>query len=192
MNKIGLLATLLAIALALPMEAAAKGRIRSSHGHSSADAHPHHSSDTHVSEGGSGFVRNAVARSQRPNEAQGASNGYAASGAPAASEDDANLRRIRAEKEAARAKRDAEALAAQKLQQEADMEKRRQQAEQAAINAAEEQKRKEAETKAKNRELALLERQKRQAAWEARCQIKAVMSDEEIATCKEVWGSTAR
>ncbi len=191
MNKLGLLATLLAIALALPMEAAAKGRIRSSHGHSSADAHPHQSADAHASESGSGIVRNAVARSQRPNETQGASDGYAVPSGSATSEDDANLRRIRAEKEAARAKRDTEALAAQKLQQEADQEKRRQQAEQAAINAAEEQKRKEAETKAKNRELALQERQKRQAAWEARCQIKSVMSDEEIATCKEVWSRPA-
>ena len=191
MNKIGLLATLLAIALALPMEATAKGRIRSSHGHSASDSHAHHSTETHASEGGSGIVRNAIARSQHTNENQGAANGYSTPGAQAANDDDPNLRRIRAEKEAARAKRDAEALAAQKLQQEADIEKRRQQAEQAAINAAEEQKRKDAEAKIKNRELALQERQKRQAAWEARCQIKAVMSDDEIATCKEVWSRPA-
>ena len=36
-------------------------------------------------------------------------------------------------------------------------------------------------------ELAQLERQQRQAAWEARCQIKPVMTDEEIANCKKVW-----
>ena len=58
--------------------------------------------------------------------------------------------------------------------------------EQAAIVAADEKKRLDEQAKVKNRELAMLDRQKRQAAWEARCDIKPVMSDEEIATCKEV------
>ena len=170
----------------------AKGRIRSAHA-SSGDAHAHHATETHISDSGtgSGAVRTTLARSGRSND-HSASGGNEATGSAASAEEDENLRRIRQEKEAARARRDTETLAARKLQQASDEEKRRQQAEQAAINRAEEQKRKEAEAKIKDRELALLERQKRQAAWEARCQIKAVMTDEEIATCKEVWSKPAR
>lgn len=189
MNKIGLLSALLAIAVILPADASAKGRVRSSH---SSDSHPHQT-ESHASEGSSGgYVRNAIARSDRSTDNAAGNNGNATPGSPVAAEEDANLRRIRQEKEAARAKQDAETLAARKLQQASDEEKRRQLAEQAAIDRAEEQKRKDSESKVKNRELAQLERQKRQAAWEARCQIKAVMSDEEIATCKEVWSTPAR
>jgi hypothetical protein len=192
MNKIGLLTTLIALAIALPMEAGAKGRVRSSHSHASPEAHPHATGETHPAEGGSGIIRNAVARPHRSQDGTTGSENGALPGTAPGSEEDANLRRIREEKAAARAKRDAEILAARKLQQEADAEKRREQAEQAALNASEAEKRKEAEARAKNRELALLERQQRQAAWEARCQIKPVMTDAEIATCKEVWSTAAR
>ncbi|MBS1132186.1 MAG: hypothetical protein H6R16_3188 [Proteobacteria bacterium] len=177
MNRIGLATILVALALSVSADASAKGRIRSSH--------THHSADTHVSESGSGIVRNAVARSGRSND-NSATGDNPSFGNSATSEEDENLRRIRQEKEAARAKRDAAILEARKLQQAADEEKRKEQAEQAAIAAADEKKRREAEAKVKNRELALLERQKRQVAWEARCDIKPVMSDEEIAICKEV------
>lgn len=189
MNKIGLLSALLAIAVILPADANAKGRVRSSHSHS--DSHPHQTAESHASEGGGSYVRSAVTRSDRSTENGSANSGMPAAGNTVATEEDANLRRLRQEKEAARAKRDAETLAARKLQQESDAEKRRLQAEQAAINATDEQKRKDAEARTKNRELAQLERQKRQVAWESRCQIKAVMSDEEIATCKKVWSTPA-
>ena len=183
MNRIGLATLLIALAFGISADASAKGRIRSSH--SSSNAHSHNAAETHASENGSGFVRNTVARSGRSND-ESVSSGSPSAGNPATSEEDENLRRIRQEKEAARAKRDAAILEARKLQQAADEEKRKEQAEQAAIAAADEKKRREAEAKVKNRELALLERQKRQAAWEARCDIKPVMSDEEIAICKEV------
>lgn len=192
MKKIGLLTTLIALAIALPMEAGAKGRVRSSHSHASHDAQPRAASESHAAEGGSGIIRNAVARPHRSPDGSASNESGALPGSAAANEEDANLRRIREEKAAARAKRDAETLAARKLQQEADAEKRRELAEQAALNASEAEKRKEAETRAKNRELAQLERQQRQAAWEARCQVKPVMTDAEIATCKEVWTTAAR
>ncbi len=192
MNKNSLISALIALAVVLPADSYAKGRIRSSHSHGSSESHSSHATETHASESGSGFVRSAVARSNRSDGSSSADGSSASPGTPLTAEEDANLRRIRQEKEAARAKRDAEALAARKLQQAADEEKRRELAEQAAIARAEEQKRKDAAAVAKNRELALLERQQRQAAWEARCQIKAVMSDEEIATCKEVWSTPAR
>lgn len=186
MNRIGLATILVALALGVCTDASAKGRGRSSH--NSGDSHSNHASEMHASESGSGggFVRNTVSRSGRSNDESASAGNPSATGNPATVEDDENLRRIRQEKEAARAKRDAEVLAARKLQQTADEEKRRQQSEQAAIAAADENKRRDAEAKVKNRELAMLERQKRQAAWEARCDIKPVMSDEEIAICKEV------
>lgn len=192
MNKASLISALIVLAITLPAEALAKGRIRSTHSHVSSESHSSHATDAHASESGTGFIRNAVARSGRSDGSSSGDGGSTTPGTPLSAEEDANLRRLREEKEAARAKRDAETLAARKLQQAADEEKRRQLAEQAAIDRAEEQKRKEVEAKAKNRELAQLERQQRQAAWEARCQIKPVMSDEEIATCKEVWNSPAR
>ena len=65
MNKIGLLTTLIALAIALPIEAGAKGRIRSSHSHTSPEAHPHTTGETHATEGGSGIIRNAIARPHR-------------------------------------------------------------------------------------------------------------------------------
>lgn len=190
MNKIGLLSALIAICVVLPVDADAKGRIRSSHSHTTPESHPHQTGESHASEG-SGFVRSAISRNHRTDGNSDSSSVSSPPVSPISPEEEAKIQRIRQEKEAARAKQDAETLAARKLQQAADEEKRRQMAEQAAINAAEEQKRKDAETKVKNREIAMLERQKRQAAWEARCQIKAVMSDEEIATCKEVWSKPA-
>lgn len=185
MNRIGLATIFIALTLSVSTDSNAKGRSHSSH--SSGGAHSHHATETHASEtgGGSGFVRNTVSRSGRSND-ESAASGNPSAGNSATSEDDENLRRIRQEKEAARAKKDAEILEARKLKQAADEEKRRQQSEQAAIVAVNEKKRLDEQAKVKNRELAMLDRQKRQAAWEARCDIKPVMSDEEIAICKEV------
>ena len=73
----------------------------------------------------------------------------------------------------------------------AAQEMRRQRAEQAAIASAEQQKRHEAEVASRNRQDAVRERQQRQLAWEARCQIKPVMTDLEISTCREVWTTPA-
>lgn len=195
MNKLGLLSALMALAVALPFDADARGRSHSSH--SSSGSHPHandsHVSDSHASESHiGGAVRNSISRHRSDNNQSGNGSEDIASGGVVGSEDDARLRRIRQEKEAARAKTEAETIAARNAQMASDEEKRRQLLEQAATRAAEEQKRKDAANAVKNRELAMLERQQRQAAWEARCQIKPVMSDAEIATCKEVWGSPAR
>lgn len=185
MNRIGLASILVALALGISTDSDAKGRGRSSH--SSSDSHSNHATETHASEtgSGSGIVRHTVNRSGRSND-ESAGSGNSSTGNQATGEEDENLRRIRQEKEAARAKRDAATLEARKLQQAADEEKRKEQAEQAAIAATEDKKRREAEAVVKNRELAMLDRQKRQAAWEARCDIKPVMTDEEIAICKEV------
>ena len=102
--------------------------------------------------------------------------------AATASEDNSPARQAQ---QAALAKVNAEAEAAAQ-------EKKRQQAEQAAAAAVEQQKRLDAETAARERERITLERVQRQAAWEARCQIKPVMSDLEISTCREVWTTPAR
>lgn len=195
MKKTALFTALIALAIGVTTDADARVRARSSHGssHTSDGAHTTntspHAAETHGGESTTGAIRSSLSRSGRNND--NASDTPTQSTSPSVPEDP-EQRRMRQEKEAARARADAETLAARKLQQEADAEKRRQLTEQAAINRLQEEKRKDAEAKAKNRELALLERQKRQAAWEGRCQIKAVMTDDEIATCKEVWTTPAR
>jgi hypothetical protein len=197
MNRLSLLSALMAVAVALPFDAEARGRSHSSHSHSSSGSHPHtndsHASDSHTGESNiGGAVRSSISRHRSDNNPSGNGSENVASTGATSAEDDANLRRIRQEREAARAKAEAENMAARNAQIASDEEKRRQLLEQAATRAAEEQKRKDAANAVKNRELAMLERQQRQAAWEARCQIKPVMSDAEIATCKEVWSSPAR
>lgn len=133
------------------------------------------------------MVRNVVGRNGRSDN----SNAGAAPAAGAQDEDQSQ-RRIREARAAARAKSDADDLAARKIAEAAAEDKRRQQAEQAATAAAEEQKRRDAADRIKNKELAALERERAQAAWEARCQIKPVMTDEEIDTCREVWTKPPR
>ena len=98
---------------------------------------------------------------------------------------EAELRRLKNQQAEEKALADAEA--ARKL--EASLTAARQQAAaaQAAQAEAEERKRREAEQRAEDRERARQELQQRQYAWEARCQIKPVMSDDEIRTCREVW-----
>ncbi len=192
MKKLGILPAILAVAVSLPFDAEARGRSHSSHAHASSGSPPH-ASDSHTGESHvGGAVRSSISRHRSDEGQSGNATANAASGGSTGAEDDANLRRIRQERDAARAKADAENSAARNAQIAADEEKRRQLLEQAAIRADEEQKRKDAAATLKNRELALLERRQRQAAWEARCQIKPVMSDEEIATCKEVWSTPAR
>lgn len=192
MKKLGLLPAIVTVALTLPFDADAKGRSHSSHSHASSGSHPHgndsHAAESHVG----GAVRSSISRNCSDDSPSGSASANGATGTPVGAEDDANQRRIRQERAAARAKADAENTAARNAQIASDEEKRRQLLEQAALRAEEEQKRKDAAATLKNRELAMLERQQRQAAWEARCQIKPVMSDEEIATCKEVWSTPAR
>lgn len=81
----------------------------------------------------------------------------------------------------------ADAEAARKLEESLTLARQKAVAEQAAQAAAEEKKRRESEQKQQDREQAKLEEAQRQYAWESRCQIKPVMSDEEIATCRDVW-----
>ncbi len=192
MKKLGLVPAILAIAVSLSFDADAKGRSHSSHTHASSGSPSHagdsHSGDSHVGSA----VRSSISRQRTDNNQQGNATANGTDGSSANTEEDPSLRRIREERAAARAKAEAENIAARNAQIASDEEKRRQLLEQAALRAEEEQKRKDAAAVLKNRELAMLERRQRQAAWEARCQIKPVMSDEEIATCKEVWGSAAR
>lgn len=184
-------AALVTISLGISADAMAKSR-GSSHApsHSSSGSHPNHADEAHVGEGGGGgVVRNVVGRSGR---SDGNANDAGAAPSAAVDEQDPSQRRIREARAAARAKADAEDLAARKLAEAAAEDKRRQQAAQAAIAAAEEQKRRDAADSIKNKELAALERQRALAAWEARCQIKPVMTDEEIDTCREVWSKPPR
>lgn len=189
MKSAALLAAMAALAWGVSADAVAKG-IRGLHSHSSphsspssshssshsSDGTPAHAGETHSSEGSftGTVVRHAVARSRQSDN-----------GTPAAAADETP--EVRQQRDAAQAKLDAEILAARKLANAAAEEKRRLQAELAAIAAAEEQKRRDAEARARDREQAVQERKQQQIAWEGRCQIKAVMTDPEIATCRQVW-----
>lgn len=187
MKSFGLSAVLVSLALGLAVDAHAKGIRSHSSSHSSShgsshpsDSHPtSHPAEAHASEGGGGIIRNAVAR---PHRSERSGNDSSSSPAPGAGEESSPARQAQ---QAALAKVNAEAEAAAQ-------EKKRQQAEQAAAAALEQQKRLAAETAANERERIALERVQRQAAWEARCQIKPVMSDLEIGTCREVWTTPAR
>ena len=81
----------------------------------------------------------------------------------------------------------ADAEAARKFEESLTLARQKAAAEQSALAAAEEKKRLDAEKREQDRQQAKLEAAQRQYAWETRCQIKPVMSDEEIATCREVW-----
>lgn len=185
----GVVGLLLAgVLMSVAVESQARIRIHSSHGsgshgHASSPDAPHASPDS-----GAGSIH--VPR-YRSNDASSPSSSSSATGEPPtagqAGPEDETLRRVRAEKEAARAKAQAEQLEAQRQQQAVDAEKRRVASEQAAAAAEEEKKRQAAADKAKQREQAQQERLARQVAWERRCDIKPVMTDEEIAVCKEVF-----
>lgn len=188
MKSAALLATMVALAWGVSADALAKGIRLHSSSHSSPSSHSSshssggthaHADETHGSEGSIAgtVVRNAVARTRQSD-----------AGAPAVTDE---APEVRQQREAAQAKLDAEILAARRQANAAAEEKRRLQAELAAIAAAEEQKRREAETRIHDREQAAHERQQRQIAWEGRCQIKAVMTDLEIATCREAWTTPA-
>lgn len=187
MKSLGLSAVLVSLALGLAVDAHAKGfrSHSSSHSTSHSSSHPSdphptsHPADSHASEGG-GVIRNAIARPHR-SDRSGNDSGTG-SAATAAGEENSPARQAQ---QAALAKVNAEAEAAAQ-------EKKRQLAEQAAAAAIEQQKRLDAEAAARERERIALERLQRQAAWEARCQIKPVMSDLEISTCREVWTTPAR
>ena len=189
MKSLGLFAVFVSLALGLAVDAQAKGfRSHSSPSHSSSshpsshpsDSHPtSHSADSHAGEGG-GIIRNAIARPHRSDR----SGNDAGTGPAAATAAEENTPARQAQ-QAALAKVNAEAEAAAQ-------EKKRQQAEEAAAAALAQQKRLAAEAAAQERERIALERVQRQAAWEARCQIKPVMSDLEISTCREVWTTPAR
>lgn len=100
--------------------------------------------------------------------------------------DDEHAKRIRQAREEAKAKSETEYANLRKAQEAAAEEKRRAAAQEAAEAAAVAEKRALAEEQARKREEAKLEEKKRKAEWEGRCQIKGVMTDAEISTCKEV------
>lgn len=177
MKSFGLLAAVLSLALGPAVDADAKGGRSHSSAHPSshpAENHasppPGHASDTHTSEGSGGFIREAIARPRRTDRSStsGSEETRAASQAQLAA--------------IAKANTEAETAA---------QEMRRQHAEQAAIASAGQQKLHEAAAASRKHEDAVRERQQRQLAWEARCQIQPVMTDLEISTCREAWTSPA-
>lgn len=186
MNKVGLFTALFTVALTLPPDADARGRFRSSRSSAHAPATSHQYAKTSY---GSENYLGASMRSSTPRYGNG--NHYSGN-ASSDTNDYPAQPRLSPEMEAEYANIYAKKAAAHKARLAADEEKQIQLLEQATIRASEEQKRRDAEAMIKNREFAMLDRQKRQAAWEARCQIKPVMSDEEITTCKEVWSKPAR
>lgn len=180
-----LLPFLLAATLGLGLSSGtlAKGG-RSTHGHNTAP----HASETHESGNGSGIhvnlPRGSNSRSEGNPGAEPVTAPAAATPAPTAGDQEAARD---AERKAQR-----DAAAAQRIEQQAAEEQRKHMAAQAAIAAAEEEKRRVAAASLREQEQQAQARRQRQAAWEARCNIQPVMSDLEIATCKEVWTRPAR
>jgi hypothetical protein len=181
-------AALVSMSLGISADAMAKSR-GSSHAssHSSSGSHPNHADEAHAGEGGGGGVSSAVSSAAPARSDNNGSGNAATAPATAAAEDDQDpsQRRIREARAAARAKSDAEDLAARRGKAPPAGRTgghRRSRGAEAARDR----------DRIKNKELAALERQRAQAAWEARCQIKPVMTDEEINTCREVWSKPPR
>ncbi len=183
------LAPLVAIlALSLTMDANARGRIRISSSHSPSSSAAYHPSGSSLSgDVGAAVARGALRSNSGSSAPQDASAGI---GTPVVQESEYQ-RQIRQEKAEARSKANADLAAARQEQTAALEEKRRQEAETALQAANKAEQRRAAQEAAKDKETAMLDRKRRQAAWEARCETKPVMTDEEIATCKEVWSRPA-
>lgn len=168
------LATLL-LCLNPPAEARGKGG-----GHHSSS---HTSHDSHTSSGGLNLHQTVRAHRDGERDSTGAGGQAAASPAgngPAPAQDEA---KARAQADAKLAMRDA---------QQADEARRREQAAEHARLAEEARQRKAAEDRAQAQENARQTRLAEAATREAQCQIKGVMTDQEIATCRRVWASNAR
>lgn len=173
-------AVFLGLALSIPGVAEAK-RGGSSHAssHAPAASGSHASPDSHASSKADGGGLSV--HLPRPRSSERESSPETPATAPAAEPSTAGKRPDTGQKAAA------DAEAARKLEESLTLARQKAVAEQAAQAAAEEKKRREAEQKQQDREQAKLEEAQRQYAWESRCQIKSVMSDEEIVTCREVW-----
>lgn len=171
------LATLL-LCLHQPAEARGKGGSHHSSSHSSSHSTPHgNTHDSHASSG-SGSMR-SHRESERDTAAGGRESPSAAGngGAPA---DDT---KIQAQANATLAMREA---------QQADEARRREQAAEHARMAESARQRRDAEARAQTQENARQTRLAEVAAREAQCQIKGVMTDLEIATCRRVWAANTR
>ncbi|WP_371325242.1 hypothetical protein VX159_06925 [Dechloromonas sp. ZY10] len=168
----------LSLALLLPGVAEAK---RSGSSHSSSSHPTGHADSTHAagSKHDSGGPSLSVSL---PRPRQGERDSSQNTPTTASATDAAPTGKREAEQKAA-----ADAEAARKLEESLTLARQKAAAEQSALAAAEEKKRLDAEKREQDRQQAKLEAAQRQYAWETRCQIRPVMSDEEIATCREVW-----
>lgn len=177
----------LLLAVLLPTEAVAKrSGGSSSAGHSGS---PHSSGgheSTHVNEGGTHL--SGSLRSGSRHRAESASDADGSVSTAVSPEAQASRRQ---ETQAAAEKAYAEAEAARKLESSLLELQRKAEAEKAALAEAEARKRQEAEQREQARLQAAEERRQRQLAWEARCVVRPVMSDRDIATCREVWTRSA-
>lgn len=177
-------AVLLGLVMSIPGVAEAK-RSSSSHptSHAPATSSSHAGPDSHASSKAEGAGLSV--HLPRPRSGERESSPETPAAAPADEPSTAGKRLDAGQKAAA------DAEAARKLEESLTLARQKAVAEQAAQAAAEEKKRREAEQKQQDREQAKLEEAQRQYAWESRCQIKPVMSDEEIVTCREVWTQPA-
>ena len=195
MHKLTIALITAAITCLASGSASARVRISAPHGGSHSSTHSTgHSSDhsttiSSISHGVSAAARNGD--KSAPGEAGSAMPGTAGGNA-STQVDDEHAKRIRQARDEAKAKADAEYAAVRKAQEAAAEEKRRAAAAEAAAAAAEAEKRAAAEERVRKIEAAKLEEKKRKAEWEGRCQIKGVMTDDEIAVCKEVLRSHLR
>lgn len=179
----------LLLAVLLPTEAVAKrSGGSSSAGHSGS---PHSSGgheSTHVNEGGTHLSGPLRSGSRHRDGAESASDADGSVSTVVSPEAQASRRQ---ETQAAEEKAYAEAEAARKLESSLLELQRKAEAEKAALAEAEARKRQEAEQREQARLQAAEERRQRQLAWEARCVVRPVMSDRDIATCREVWTRSA-
>lgn len=179
----------LLLAALLPTEALAK---RSGGGSSAGHAGSAHSSggheSSHVNEGGAQLSGSFRVGSRHRDGSESAAE--VGGGAITAVSPEAQAIR-RQETQAAEEKAYAEAEAARKLELSLQELQRKAEAEKAALAEAAARQRQEAEQREQARLQAAEERRQRQLAWEARCVVRPVMSDRDIATCREVWTRSA-
>lgn len=174
-RQLSLALAALLLCLNHPAEARGKGGGHHSSGHSSHDSHTSSSS----------VNLHPTIRSHRDGERDTTATGNQAGPLPAGNGP-------ASAQEEAKAKAQAEAKMAMRDAQQADDARRREQAAEHARMADEARQRKVTEERAQAQENARQTRLAEAAMREAQCQIKGVMTDAEIATCRRVWASNAR
>lgn len=187
MNARNLTIVLVALCLGISANAYAK---KGGNSHSSSSPNTSHPTESHTeSHTTGGTSLNISAGKNTGSKSDGTNTAPASTGNPNSDPQNTGLTRQQVAEEKQKALADAKL--AQSIEQAAAEAQRKQLAEQAAANAAAAATAREAAISDQQREADALARQVREAAWIARCKIQPVMSDEAIATCREVMSRPA-